>query len=412
MNAKTSRKETASRPRAAEVRRRSHARSFAAGGVSRTAAAQSQASSPAGLERAAQLGHHLAEIAVGPSIGARTQVEAHAPIQAFGVEDRDWSKVGEVASLKSSGGVYLLKAGDQAVVVKRGGDASDAVKEAMAAELGTLAELGVDTVKTVPLLVASAEVQKGLLPKLRKLDRKAHDTLAAEKSVIVMPYIEGTDLRHAKDVVQGADPSQRYSWYRAMGRLWAFDVFIANSDRFLTGTNMGNIMISADGVLYGIDQALGFSAVNEAGNLGEAKAASRLEDLMDGNARLGYCRQIYDNIDNDLEGYSLDDEEAFCHYFEQGILAALPKVRSIDMMKVLSIRRQLPKEVQGIARDIGLGGMPGIRKAFADTEGQVRSRPIPIPKAKPRTRVESDEDEELSPRSVGDSDELQFDLEL
>jgi len=182
-----------------------------------------------------------------------------------------------------------------------------------------------------------------------------------------------------------------------MGRLWAFDVFISNSDRYLTAPNMGNIMISNEGIIYGIDQAMGMSTTDEGGSIGELKAARQLEDIMDGGARLAFCKTIYSDVNSDIEDYDLNDEVAFCIYFEKGILDALPGISSISMEQVLAARGQLPGEVQSVAEHIGLGGMSGIIKAFGSTILGVRSRPVPIPGAIPRERRNHERLEEIDP---------------
>jgi hypothetical protein len=337
------------------------------------------------------------------SASSRMEKDSHTSngsvIQAFGIDDRNWKSVTKVKSLKGSGGVYLLMANAEGVVVKSGGIDNNAVKEALASEIGNIEALGINTIKTIPLLTNSPEVTKQLLPTLKKLNIKAFMELGGEEMIIVMPFIEGTSVRDAGPLFQQVAPSQRHSWYYSMGRLWAFDVFISNSDRYLTGTNMGNIMISNEGVIYGIDQALGRSATSEGGIHGEAKAIQRLEDIMDGGARLTFCKEIYSNINGDLKGHDLNDEKAFCIFFEKGILAALPGIGSISMMQVMAAKAQLPGAVQGVAQEIGLGGMPGIMKAFGTTIMGVRSRPIPIPNAVPRERKTTEPTEEKQSKS-------------
>jgi hypothetical protein len=313
--------------------------------------------------------------ASGRSVGTRGP--SRAPIadvvQGFGIGSRTWKDVTAVRNL--SKGAYLVSAGGDRLIIKLSGQGSIAIEpgegptqETLGAGLARMA--GIEAAQTVQITAKDPEART-IIEKLDSLGGEARGLagmLAKVESFLVMEFVEGADLKNAGRQFRVMSREQREAIYESLGRMYAFDVFIDNTDRLLK-LNLGNMMVRTDGVLVGIDQMIQ-GVTDQWAKLGvSAEAAqSRLAPLLDPKKRRAVSLDLFDSIAHNVEDRFIERDEAipFALNFEMGVLDMIGRIAALDPERITQTVAQLPQPAQGAVKAVGLSGLGQTHGVFKE----------------------------------------------
>jgi hypothetical protein len=243
------------------------------------------------------------------------------------------------SELESLGRAHVLKPGKVFGVATPRGNVvykqSDAPwLEAAAAALGPLA--GVGTVRAIPTLRWSC----GPLP------------FAAPRAtwVLALPWIDAPTLAESK---AGFDA-------RALGRLWAFDVLIDNSDRLLKGGNPRNLLVGRGGSLFALDQCLGPAV------LGSADAArvtrKRLSRVASNSMRERVGRDLFADFHREA-AIRISQIDRQARAFSRGVTEGIHSVAALDAS---ALRRAIAAVC--VARHVKTPGFEAILQQFREVK--------------------------------------------
>ena len=274
----------------------------------------------------------------------------------------------------SGGGSVVVKAAGTGVNAYDGGTPGP-VEEAVAAQLGGIADLGVMTARTVPVETAGAEGQL-ILAQLAKLAPPA-DALLAElrgtELFLVMQRAPGERADKAARIVAGSSPAERMRMFYGLGRLWAFAVLINSTDRFVIG-NWGNVILGRGGSVVGIDQMVGAMASNIGIEYGRDEARSALKTALDAGTRRAWARRMFADISKTWGPAAAAFEGEFVLQFELGALEGLAAVAAMKPLELDATKAQMPTFVQATVHKMGLGGAAIIQQAFHDARDEIGDR--------------------------------------
>ncbi|MFG1609517.1 hypothetical protein [Actinoplanes sp. NPDC049265] len=312
----------------------------------------------------------------------RLSDEVPASVQRFGMEDRDWKKAGTVRNL-SKGAYLIATASGESLVVKAVGDGTlayrmeseGAVQEAMAAKLGEINGVG-RTARTTMVQTAGAE-GKSLLSLLGKLPPDGEQLaglLRGAEVFLVMEYVPGKQLDEAAGVVAGSDRIERTMLFSGLGRQWAFDMLINNTDSFHNG-NMGNVLLGPGGRVVGVDRMIGLNASNLGKTLGSREwAAQTLVNILNPERSRRLAEEIFDSLSkrpgSGFHGFG----ELFVRHFTRGALECVQTVAGLPADALARKAAEMPDFAWEAVADAGLGGAEVIQDAFAGARAEIASR--------------------------------------
>jgi len=291
-------------------------------------------------------------------------------VKAQSLSIHTWQELQSVETIKGNKVFRLRMATGENQILKRGG--SDAISEAIAAEIGMLSSLGINTVKTIPMLAGSPEVKGPLFSALSRAG-SGHiiKILETEKVLLWMTCIQGNSLNNSADKYHQASSEQRNALYQALGRLWAFDLLIDNSDRFLKGANMDNIIVSDDLTPYGIDQKLGVGVRDQTEWSGE-RARHLLKQLVEPAGREQLCAELFTEINHDLSHFQLEDRGAFSSNFEAGLSKAIKAISCLTLADIQSCKGMISSLSHSEAEKINLYGFHPTLAEFRKAASLIR----------------------------------------
>ncbi len=302
-----------------------------------------------------------------------------ARLQRLSVDDRRWAEVSAVTHLGANA-FELSTAVGESVVVKRSGKgllafdpgAEGPVREALAARLGEIAGLGVATARTV-MIETRGDEGKHLLAHLRKLSSAGHalaDDLAGTDVILVMQRAPGTRADKAATIIAQSSRADRIALFARLGRLWAFDVLINNTDRIQVG-NWGNVVLGPGGSVVGIDQMIGLLASDRGAEFAADEAAAKLKIALDPPARRDFARETFRSLSRHLGPEFSVLEGLFVLQFERGALEGIEAIARLDPLELAVRQAKLPAFAQKVAGEIGLGGAAALQGAFAGSHAPV-----------------------------------------
>lgn len=295
-----------------------------------------------------------------------------AMVQRFGIDDRRWDQVKRVRHLGAT--AYAAEADDGTVVIKRSGAGKIAyqlgtegpVQETLAAKVGEIAAFGIKSVKTVMVQTAADEGQT-IIQKLKTLGGTAENLATAlekTETFLVMEYGAGPTLEKAGETLTTAKDREQIQWFYGLGRLWVFDVILHNTDRFYAG-NWGNVIIGPGGLVYGIDQMVGFAA-SDLGKDGPATelATREVTKVIDPKKRRQFSHNIYESLHKLFGKPFAALQVPFITHFERGILDAIIDAGNIPVEALKAKQAELPKFAAEAAASLGLGGAAEMLAVF------------------------------------------------
>ncbi|MGH2919025.1 MAG: DnaJ domain-containing protein [Solirubrobacteraceae bacterium] len=300
-------------------------------------------------------------------------------LQRLSVDDRRWSEVSSVAHLGANA-FELSTAEGESVVVKRSGkgllafDPGDEgpVQETLAAKLGEIAGLGVTTARTVMIGTRGDEGQY-LLAHLRGLGSVGlglADDLAGTDVILVMQRAPGTRADRAAKIIAESTRGDRIRLFSRLGRLWAFDVLINNTDRIHIG-NWGNVVLGPGGSVVGIDQMIGLLASDTGAEFARDEAASKLKIALDPGKRRDFAHETFRSLCRHLGPEFAMLEGLFVMCFELGALKGIDAIAGMDPSELTDRKAELPGFAQDVADEIGLGGAAVIQGVFAEFHSDI-----------------------------------------
>jgi hypothetical protein len=229
--------------------------------------------------------------------------------------------------------VFLVRAADgRKFVVKR----SDAPwSEAAAAAIGRVA--GIRTVRALPFprSLWSCGME---LPYAEPID----------EWLLALPWVEAPVLARAPVVFDA----------QQLGRLWAFDVLIDNSDRLLKGGNPLNILVGGDGSLFAIDQHLGPAVT------GEVDAARVTRRRLRGVATMAQRQELGRDLFEDFRreaGVAVPDASHLACAFARGVVNG---IRSIALLRATALDQAV--ETCGARPHVRTPGFSAILRQFEE----------------------------------------------
>ncbi|MBZ5522841.1 MAG: hypothetical protein LAP21_11440 [Acidobacteriia bacterium] len=310
------------------------------------------------------------------SPAATDSPHGEAVVQAFGIDDRNWAQVNAVTHLGAT--AFKAAAVDGgAVAIKRSGagriedviGTEGPTQETLAAQVGGIPELGVNTVRTVMIKTDGEEGQiiLGRLRSLGELGASLAESLASTEAFLVMDFARGTTAAKSGGAVGAADNSKRASWFYGLGRLWVFDVLIHSTDRFAK-TNWGNVIFGEDGRVYGIDQTVGFAASNLGGETesGTAYATQELAKAIDIKKRRQFSKGIFESLSEAMGMPFAAMETMFVINFESGMLDGVVEAGGVRPQDLRAKQAELPEFAAGAAASLGLGGAEQMLAVFRE----------------------------------------------
>ncbi|MFV8750909.1 eCIS core domain-containing protein [Nannocystaceae bacterium ST9] len=303
----------------------------------------------------------------------------HAPasadvVQGFGIDSRTWKDVTAVRNL--SKGAYLVSAGNERVIIKLASAGKIAIEPGEGPTQETLGAglanaVGVPAARTLQMLGKDVE-GRTIIATLHALGGEARAlaaSLAKVESFLVMEFVAGDDLEHAGPRFLSMTREQRETLYASLGRMYAFDVFVDNTDRFIK-LNLGNMMVRADGELIGIDQMIqGVTDLFAQHGISAEAAKSRLAPMVDPGKRRAMSLELFDSISRGMgDGSYIDPHEAlpFAIHFELGVLEMIGRIAALDPGRVDAVVAQLPVEAQAAVEAVGLTGLGHTQSVFAE----------------------------------------------
>lgn len=298
-------------------------------------------------------------------------------VQGFGIDSRTWKDVTAVRNL--SKGAYLVSAGNEQLIIKLSGQGTVEIEpgegptqETLGAGLANM--LGITAAQTVQI-ISKHDEGRTIIAKLHALGGGAQalaGMLAKVESFLVMEFVPGDDLQHADRQYLSMTRAQRETLYASIGRMYAFDVFVDNTDRFIK-LNLGNMRVRDDGALVGIDQMIqGVTDMFAKMGVSSEAALSRLAPLLDPDKRRAFSLDMFDGIARGVSGRFIARDEAFpfAVHFELGLLEMIGRIAALKPEQVTGVVAKLPVEAQAAVKAVGLSGLGQTQAAFAEYSGQ------------------------------------------
>jgi hypothetical protein len=314
------------------------------------------------------------------AIQRRFRRAAAGVVQRFGIDDRRWGEVTS-ATLLGATAYELATAKGESVVVKRAGvgrleydpTSEGPVQEALAAKLGEIEGLGVATARTVLIETGGAEGQE-VLKQLQGLgsadSRELAEQLARTQVFLVMQRAPGRRADKAQEIVTASRRDERLLLFYRLGRLWAFDVLVNNTDRFYGG-NWGNVILGPRGSVVGIDQMVGLTASDLGASFAADEAVAKLKVALDPDARRRFALETFRSLSRHLGPAVYAFEGEFVRQFERGTLEGIDAIARLDPRRLAEQLAALPEFARAVAGQIGLGGAAAIQATFADSRSAV-----------------------------------------
>jgi hypothetical protein len=312
----------------------------------------------------------------GPVLAIQMR-EDRIPVQRFGIDDRRWDEVTAVKHLGATAYEASTAKGER-VVIKQSGNGmieyrhgeEGPVQEALAAKLGEIKALGVATARTVMIETAGVEGRQ-ILGRLRAVGAGGlADDLAPTQVFLVMERAPGLRADKAGEVVAASSRDHQIQLFARLGRLWAFDVLINNTDRFYAG-NWGNVILGPEGSVYGIDQMVGLSASNLGAGFASEEAAAKLKTVLDAGARRHWARGTFQSLSKHMGPDVVSLEGLFVLHFERGALEGMESLGGLRPKDLLEKQAELPAFAEAAAGELGLGGAAAMLEVFADARAEV-----------------------------------------
>lgn len=300
---------------------------------------------------------------LGLSMGVVSQ--SRSIIQAFGIHDLNWNDATSVEHLSKA--AYVIKGRDNGSVVLKyhpgngfgydSGAGESPLTEAVAANFGEV--FGVRTANTILINAKDQEGQKiiSCLERIEGSD-KLSAILKQKEAFLVMEHIDGVPFSKVGSLRNQFSDAQLANIFEQIGRLWVFDLFTDNTDRFFQ-TNLGNLLVDQDGAVYGIDQQLfegatSFGKVNSV-PIGTLKAEGRLESILNPGKRKKNTKELFNSL---KEGGLKDlDFLSFNVHFEKGVLRALVDAGKVQDDQLAATLSRLPGFATEAAQTMGIDGM-------------------------------------------------------
>ncbi|MGH3767773.1 MAG: DnaJ domain-containing protein [Pseudonocardiaceae bacterium] len=309
----------------------------------------------------------------------RSFVHAPVTVQRFGVDDRQW---GEVISVRHLGATaYALSTlKNESVVIKRAGTGAirynlseeGPVQEVLAAKLGEMEGLGVTTARTVMIETGGAEGKEVLmrLQALGPVGSALAGDLADAQAFLVMQHAPGLRADKAGHIIAASSRDDRIQLFYRLGRLWAFDVLINNTDRFSAG-NWGNVILGPRGSVVGIDQMIGLVASNAGAGFAGDEAMSKLRTALDPGRRRKWAQETFQSLSRHLGPDFAALEGVFVLQFERGALEGIDAVAALKPHQLAQKQAELPEFAQEVAGQIGLAGAAVIKETLSGSREEI-----------------------------------------
>ena len=294
----------------------------------------------------------------------RLPLQRSVAVQRLGLDDLTWQEVTSVTHLGKFA-YEVSTAKQESLVVKKSSKAGKlqydpgdegAVQEALAAGVGQLEGLGVTTARTRLIETAGKEGQL-LLEHLRTVKDGGDlaDLLAGTEVFLVMQRAPGVAAENAAQLIAGSSPAERIRFFAGLGRLWAFDVLINNTDRF-TMSNWGNVILGPGGSVVGIDQMIGLTASDKGAGFADEEAGKHLKKVLDPSTRRSFALDIFESLTKRLGAGFAALRALFVPHFERGALEGLDAISALDPEQVRKTQTEVPPFAERVAAEIGLGG--------------------------------------------------------
>ena len=287
-----------------------------------------------------------------PDASARRDIEGRAaPAQFAGttavpvaqrvlkLSTRHWSEATAVTVLRP--GVYQVHGvSGESLVIKTSADMESTLDEYVGAKVGQF--MGVNTIDTVAVRIQSDEI-KDAIPHFEKLGSGGNAlaeaiTSSKHEFILVMPFIEGSDLKKSKAAWEEAPLEQQQEWAEEMGKAWLLDLVLQNTDR-----HSENFRIGKSGKLYAFDQSVGPGLKHD---FGKEQAEMVLADLSRSSEK------YYDKLTSGLD-FTID-QKTFYAGFYKGVFAARDYLEGIKPDTINAIY-----EMSG-QQEVELPGLDGV----------------------------------------------------
>lgn len=291
-----------------------------------------------------------------PDASARRDIEGRAaPAQFAGttavpvaqrvlkLSTRHWSEATAVTVLRL--GVYQVHGqSGESLVIKTSADMESTLDEYVGAKVGQF--MGVNTIDTVAVRTQSEEIKEAI-PYFEKLGSGGKElaeaiTSSKHEFILVMPFIEGSDLKKSKAAWEEAPLEQQQEWAEEMGKAWLLDLVLQNTDR-----HSENFRIGKSGKLYAFDQSVGPGLKHE---FGKEQAEMVLADLSKSSER------YYDKLTSGLD-FKID-QKTFYGGFYKGVFAARESLNAIEPETIAAIYEMMGQQ------EVELPGLEGVLAAI------------------------------------------------
>jgi hypothetical protein len=169
-----------------------------------------------------------------------------------------------------------------------------------------------------------------------------------KKPLLLLPWVDAPTLALARIAFNAHD----------LGRLWAFDVLIDNSDRLLKGGNPFNVLVANDGSLFAIDQRLGPAVA------GEVDAGRVTRNRLLAAATPARCRVLAHSLFADFRSEAdvvVANPDGLAHAFAQGVATG---IRSISRLNDAALQRAVT--AIGARRHVVTRGFSAILRQFQE----------------------------------------------
>ena len=250
----------------------------------------------------------------------------------------DWRTIESVRALKGDRVFQLLLRGGVRYVLKRSGTSSG--MEAAAAAVGTIRSLGINAIPALPVprrARSCAFAALGVVVAPHVLD-----SIGSDDELLFLPFVDALPLQDAVETYLRASRWRRRALHVAIGRLWAFDVFIDNSDRLLKGVNLDNILVDQALHLHAIDQTLGGDVIAALSGVSD-RLRRRLDRMIAVEGRTSISIDLADQLKR--AGFPLGNEDAFCRDVAVGLING---VRAIATLAADEVRELVDEYSPGL----------------------------------------------------------------
>jgi hypothetical protein len=163
-----------------------------------------------------------------------------------------------------------------------------------------------------------------------------------------MEFIRGSTL----DSVDPASLSGRLNEvsFEDIGKMFVLDVLINNFDRipgnmWNNDGNIGNLMITNDGRIYGIDQGIVSPVNSDAVSNYLAKVASNFEEFKSNPSGCKMVEEIW-NFTNSKTGECFTDSDAAKKAISKGIQAVLSKLSALNPQDIIEMKNAIQKGIK------------------------------------------------------------------